>query len=127
MDNLQKVVARAVECPKSQTLVVGPSVQHLRHGIFPAIKRVCEENGIEGRFHGSMLRMELANGSVIRGMVPQEITRIRGLELDTAWCEEPQYWNHPNITRQDLMLSIAGRVRGSRAGREHGLEPVMLQ
>jgi hypothetical protein len=114
------IIARMREYPRANHVVVGADYEQLRRGFFPSLIGVLEEDlgwerGRDFAYRESptpLVRFT-KSGARLRSMSAELAQRVRSVEVQTLYCEEPQTWH--NGAGAETFRAIAGRLRHSRS------------
>lgn len=117
------MLRRLEDYPRANHVVVGSDYDQLRRGFFPSLLGVLEQDlgwemGTDYTYRENptpMIRLA-HNGARLRSMSAELAQRVRSVEIQTLYCEEPQTWHNGN--GEETFRAIAGRLRPSRLSAE---------
>ncbi len=109
--------------PKASHFVVGADYEQLRRGFFQTLLGIFEEvmewqAGTDFRYRETPSPMItiIKSGARIRSLSAEQAERIRSVEMQTLYCEEPPTWK--NGEGEGIYRVLTGRLRHSqRSGR----------
>lgn len=112
------IIKRLEDYPKANHVVVGSDYDQLRRGFFQSLLQVLEETlGLERgtdftyRENPTPLLRFVRSGARLRSMSAELAQRVRSVEIQTLYLEEPQTWHNGN--GKDTYSAIADRMRHS--------------
>lgn len=112
------MLQRLRDYPRANHVVVGSDYDQLRRGFFPSLLGVLEEDlrwqyGLDFSYRENPTPMiRLPSGARLRSMSAELAQRVRSIEIQSLYCEEPQTWH--NGAGADTFRAIASRLRHSR-------------
>lgn len=123
-----KMWKRMLQYPRAGHYVVGPDFENLRTGYFPDFRQLLEDvfNWREGkefkyRENPRPQIIFLRSGSRLRSLSSEIAERIRGTNIQTLHCEEPQTWHNG----EQVYNTLIGRLRHSlRSGKIYPDMPI---
>lgn len=122
------LLERLEEYPKASAFVIGADYEQLRRGFFQSLIGLLEnvlgwEAGVDFSYRETpspMLSLK-HNGARLRAMSAEQAERIRSVEIQTLYCEEPQTWQNG----EGVYRVLVGRLRHSQrsATAYDGMQP----
>lgn len=113
------MLERLENYPKAAHFVVGADYEQLRRGFFQTILGLLEnvlgwEAGVDFTYRETpspMLTLR-HSGARLRGVSAEQAERIRSIEMQTIYCEEPPTWKAGN--GESVYRVLVGRLRHSQ-------------